>query len=217
VRLDGGDHKARQASLNTSPGLPLSLEKLTHDALGGKILYHTSYNPWLKQNTTLWDAMDFIAALTQFIPPWSVRCIHYYGLCSSRCEARWQRLPYVARVAPALWKESHAEQLPGDPGFAQRRTVPRRACRSAWARLIAKVYEVDPLICPRSEGTMKVIAVIERPAVVRQILDHLGLPSGAGSLRTPPDPPVDVAGDHPREWSYEPFFDDLPVPDPMRG
>ena len=64
---------------------------------------------------------------------------------------------------------------------------------------------------------MKVIAVIERPAVVRQILAHLGLPSRAVSLRAPPGPPVDLAADHPREWSYEPFFDDLPVPDRMLG
>ena len=62
---------------------------------------------------------------------------------------------------------------------------------------------------------MKVLAVIERPTIIRQILAHLGLPAVAPSRRAPPDPPVDPAGDHPREWSYEPFFDDLPVPDPM--
>jgi hypothetical protein len=71
---------------------------------------------------------------------------------------------------------------------------------------------------------MKVIAVIERPAVVRQILDHLGLPTAAPSPRAPPDPPDDLAADQPREWSYEPLLDlpvrrtqtgDLPVPDPL--
>jgi hypothetical protein len=152
---------------------PLSLQKLTYDALGGKVLYHTSYNPWFKHNTTLWDAMDFIAALTQFIPPWGVRCIHYYGLHSSRCKARWQRLPHVARVAPVGWKDSHAEQLPTDAGHPKTQTVPQRACRSAWARLIAKVYEIDPLICPRCGSEMKFIAVITDPSEVRTILRHL--------------------------------------------
>jgi hypothetical protein len=55
-----------------------------------------------------------------------------------------------------------------------------------------------------------------RPAVVWQILDHLGLPTIAPSFRVPPHLP--------REWSYEPLFDlpvrrtqtgDLPVPDPV--
>ncbi len=87
--------------------------------------------------------------------------------------------------------------------------------RRSWARLIRKVYEVDPLLCARCGGTMKIIAVIERPAVVRQILDHLGLPTVTPSLRAPPDAPDGLAGDHPREWSYEPCFDDLPVPDPL--
>jgi hypothetical protein len=163
VRLDGGDHKARQALAQYIVRAPLSLQKLSYDRPGGKVIYHASYNPWFRQDTTLWDAMDFIASLTQFIPPWGVRYIHYYGLYSSRCKARWQRLPHVARLAPAAWKESHAQQLPADPGPPKAQLVPHRACRSAWARLIAKVYEVDPLICPRCGSEMKLIALITDP------------------------------------------------------
>jgi len=62
---------------------------------------------------------------------------------------------------------------------------------------------------------MKVIAVIERPAIIRQILDHLGLPTAAPSLRAPPGPPDALAAQQPRQWSYEPLFDDLPPPDPL--
>lgn len=42
-----------------------------------------------------------------------------------------------------------------------------------WARLIAKVYEVDPLICPRCGSEMKLIAVITNPPEVANILRHL--------------------------------------------
>ena len=84
-----------------------------------------------------------------------------------------------------------------------------------WARLIRQVYEVDPLLCPRCGGTMKVIAVIDRPAVIRQILEHLGLSTAALSLRAPPDPPDGLAADQLREWSYEALFDDLPILDPL--
>ena len=61
---------------------------------------------------------------------------------------------------------------------------------------------------------MTVITVIEQPAVIRQILDHLGLPTGAVNLRAPPDQTASLAGDQARDWSYEPCFDDLSVPDP---
>ena len=67
---------------------------------------------------------------------------------------------------------------------------------------------------------MRVIAVIERPAVIRQILDHLGLPTAAPQLRAPPalpdrgtpaGPPGGQGADQVRAWSSEPFFDDLPL------
>ena len=32
--------------------------------------------------------------------------------------------------------------------------------RSTWARLIKKVYDMDPLVCPRYGGDKKIIAII---------------------------------------------------------
>lgn len=47
--------------------------------------------------------------------------------------------------------------------------------RKNWARLIQKIYEVDPLTCPQCYGKMKVISVIEDQDVIKKILMHLGL------------------------------------------
>jgi hypothetical protein len=44
-----------------------------------------------------------------------------------------------------------------------------------WARLIQKIYEVDPLTCSKCSGKMKVISVIEDEEVIKKILKHLGL------------------------------------------
>ena len=49
------------------------------------------------------------------------------------------------------------------------------AQRKAWARLIQKIYEVDPLTCPKCSGTMKIISFIEREEIIKKILKHLGL------------------------------------------
>ena len=46
--------------------------------------------------------------------------------------------------------------------------------KATWARLLRKVYEADPLLCPKCKGEMRVIALIDDLAVVRRILDHLG-------------------------------------------
>jgi hypothetical protein len=51
--------------------------------------------------------------------------------------------------------------------------VSSRESRSAWARLIAKVYEADPLICRHCGSPMRIVAVITEPQQVRKILLHL--------------------------------------------
>ena len=80
----------------------------------------------------------------------------------------------------------------------------RRASQT-WAMLIKRVYESDPLACPRCGGQMKVIAFIEPPQgdVIERILKHCGLwqPS---SPRPPPagDDDSDGDPDEPRELTY---------------
>ena len=82
----------------------------------------------------------------------------------------------MAVHAPEGWKQKHAaaqdshgeQQLPdADPPLC---SAERRA---AWARLIAKVYEVDPMICPRCGSPMKVLAVITDSRELAKILRHL--------------------------------------------
>jgi hypothetical protein len=36
-------------------------------------------------------------------------------------------------------------------------------------------YEVDPLVCPKCFGAMRIISFIEDPDVMKKILKHLGL------------------------------------------
>ena len=59
--------------------------------------------------------------------------------------------------------------------------------RRNWARLIQKIYEVDPLVCPKCKGKMKVIAVIEDEDVIKKILIHLDL--WDRKIRPPPKRP----------------------------
>jgi hypothetical protein len=60
-------------------------------------------------------------------------------------------------------------------GNIQFSEIPASTAKRAWARLIKHVYEVDPLVCPRCTGPMRLIACIEQPEVIEKILTHLGL------------------------------------------
>jgi hypothetical protein len=61
--------------------------------------------------------------------------------------------------------------------------IPRRG----WAEMIRKVYEVDPLTCPKCQGQMRIIAFLTDYAVVDRIIDRLKLTFVA---ERPPPPHV---------------------------
>jgi len=131
----------------------------------------------------MFNACDFPAELTQHIPPKGVQLISRYGLYSSRTKNSWKSMPHVAKRAPAGWKIRHESQMgtsnPGDLGphedadFSDY-SPDERAYRKAWARLLFKVYEIDPMVCPKGGSEMKVIAVIQEPEGIDRILRHLG-------------------------------------------
>lgn len=173
VRIAGDDHKARVSLAQYIARAPLSLEKLRYDPLGEKAVYHSTFNPYLGENLKVWDALDFLALATSFIPPHGVRLIRYFGLYSSRSRWKWPLWKHVAAHAPRGWKEIHERDSAEPEPKAPTCTLRESASRSAWARLIAKVYEVDPLVCAWCGSQMRVLAVITHAAEVKKILRHL--------------------------------------------
>jgi predicted TIM-barrel fold metal-dependent hydrolase len=53
--------------------------------------------------------------------------------------------------------------------------VSSTAFRKNWARLSQKIYQIDLLLCPKCQRLMKVICLIEDDALIKKILQHLGL------------------------------------------
>jgi hypothetical protein len=107
---------------------------------------------------------------------------------------------------------AHAKEPDGPESRAQHpgcaHDFARRLRRSS-ARLIKKVYEADPLVCPHCGGPLKIISLIDSAAVIERILRHLkrwDCPE-----RPPPRAPE-------RSLHYEPevaVFDDVSQsPDP---
>ena len=143
VRLNGDDHKTRVALAQYIARAPLSMDKLSYLPSQGTVRYTSDFNPAIGDTIRVWDACDFIAAATLFIPPQGVRLIRYFGLYSSRSRWKWPLWAHVVRHAPQGWKEAHDTEHKSSPTHSSSCTVPESACRSAWARLIAKVYEID--------------------------------------------------------------------------
>jgi hypothetical protein len=47
--------------------------------------------------------------------------------------------------------------------------------RKNWARLIQKIYHVDPLLCSKCLGSIKIISLIDDSEIIKKILKHLDL------------------------------------------
>jgi len=157
---------------------PISLKKILYEPFKGRVLFHTKYSSYFKQNIHMFDALDFIADLTQHIPPKHLQLIRRYGLYASRTKGRWKEMPWITERAPEGWKNTHlAKPITEDPGCEptteNEQEVEINACKRAWARLLTKVYEIDPLMCPKCGSEMKVIAVIKEPEDIKRILRHL--------------------------------------------
>lgn len=124
----------------------------------------------VKRNFQILSPLDFLAEFTQHIPPKGSHLIRYYGWYSNK--SRGMRKKAAAAVS--------------DEPSIEEPTTSRSS--QAWAMLIKRVYEVDPLSCPECGGQMKVVSFIEPPQadVIEAILKHCGLWQ-TRAARAPPE------------------------------
>lgn len=97
--------------------------------------------------------------------------------------------PRLAAPAMDAADPSRVHHRPGGEGGASGIPRPTANCGTAGPVLIRLFYEVDPLTCPRCGGEMRVIALIQEPAVIDKILRHLrekGRDARAGPWATGP-------------------------------
>jgi hypothetical protein len=185
---------------------PISQQRMDYDPTSATVRYDTLPQPqaWPfsvheagPQPQQTFTALDWLAALTSHIPNQGEQTLRYYGFYSnkSRGQRRQAALGHDPQVSPVPQSQPPATADAGLQEF-------RKACRRSWARLIKKVYEIDPLLCPRCQGPMEIISCIEDPRVIKSILLHLKL----WDLPPRPPPPAASPPDTIRDYG---FFDGL--------
>jgi hypothetical protein len=128
------------------------------------------------------DPSDFLARLIAHVPEPRLHLVHYYGWYSNVSRGR-RRNGRDAGLATAPAAQVEPDSLS---------PAERHARRRAWAQLLRRVFEVDPLVCAKCGGKMRVISVILDPAVIKKILDHLRKKKDTGS-RAPPNAQTSLA------------------------
>ena len=127
-------------------------------------------------------AAEFIARITQHIPDKGFQMVRYYGWYSNR--SRGQRAKEQAAS-----EEGEPQARGGEMLIDIREYRPRRIPSPTWRECIKRVWEVDPLRCPRCGTEMKIISFITEDDVVRHILEHLGKWEAKKPLPPPQRPP----------------------------
>jgi len=98
-----------------------------------------------------------------------------------------------------------------------------RAARYRWAELLRRIYEVDPLACPRCSAPMRIAAVITDPAVITRIGVHRARSvERARPSRSPPPGPVPAGPPRRRQAtsvarSFSCLFPFVPAPNSGSG
>ena len=150
-----------------SKNLPVLLKKITYVKSKAKVLYHTKYNEYWGENVKLFKVNDFIAELTQHIPEKRKHLIWYYGWYASRTQGKarkdgsLKKFGYASKIEDTLKPDDNMEILSN------------KYSNQSWARLMQKVYEIYPLVCPKCQSEMKIVAIIMNVDEIQKILNHL--------------------------------------------
>ena len=162
---------------------PLSLEKLS---IQDDIVTYATKDGAAHE----FDALEFLAALSCHVPKTYESITRYYGRYSSR--RRGER----AKLSPPPAEEPESDYR-------------REFRKSSWGACIKRIYEVDPLECPKCKAQMRIIAFIQDEHSIKDIMKAQGIPD----FQAPPPIPkfidtVEAIDELPSYDSFEPSPDD---------
>ena len=120
---------------------PLRLDAMELLA-NGRVRVLTPVHPQTGSTRMELDVLEMIRRLCAQIPDSRQHMVTYYGWCSHR--ARGERRK-AAGETPTVKVEVRV-------------STPRSR---SWARLMRRIFEVDPLLCPQCQVEMKVVSVIQ--------------------------------------------------------
>jgi Putative transposase/Transposase zinc-binding domain len=121
------------------------------------------------------DPVEFIDKISMLIPPARRHRHHYHGAFAPNSPLR----PSITKAA--------IETPPKHVPTPLQETVEKTTKVSfTWAKLIARIYEVDPLLCNCGKE-MKIVKIVTNPSEIWRILNKIGWPTTTPEFDEPQD------------------------------
>jgi hypothetical protein len=201
VRIEANDRTGLERLLRYCARPVFALERLRQ--IDAEHLVYESIKPGPGGSVSLlMTPLELIERLAALIPPPRRHRHRYYGVLAPNAPLRaavtalaalagaQDETPNPAAVTGEVPAAEQGAAVPNTPAEVADEPPHRRAARYVWALLLARIYEVLPLVCPKCGGEMRIIAFITEGPVIREILGHLGEPTSAPRLAPARGPPL---------------------------
>jgi hypothetical protein len=168
---------------------PVAHERI-HLTSEGQVLLQLRHR-WADGTThLLFDPIELLERLAALTLRPRINLVLYYGVLGAR--ATWRALlggPETTASQHETAASAEPDSHSVEPG-AVAVSATRSRSNLLWAQLMQRSFGFDVLACPRCDERLRLIALIEDPAVIRRMLGHLNLPTEFPAARPPRSPPV---------------------------
>ena len=144
--------------------------------------------------------LELIERIAALVPPPRTHRHRYFGVLAPNSPHRAAVTALAQPAKQVVVQTEPATTGEGAPGVAPlghaipptpELAPPKRSkAHYLWAVLIARIYEVFPLLCPKCGGQMRLIAFISVGTQIRKILDHIGVDSQPPHISPARGPPL---------------------------
>jgi len=138
---------------------PVALGRMEYDERQSAVTYHSDKPTGPTAGSDTVDALEFLARVVSHIPNKGQVLQRYYGWYASRVRGMRRKAAEAGDEHPIVCVDPEPEVLS------------EAALR--WAELLRRIFEVDPLACPRCGEEMRIVAFVTEPRIIDRILDHL--------------------------------------------
>jgi len=211
VCIEAHDRAALERLLRYCARPPFSMERLRKE--GSDLVYRcakqrsepTSDKRGAKVDELHLTPLELIDRIAALVPPPRTHRHRYFGVLAPNSPLR-AAVTAMAVAAPLQAAPSQPAQtgtgmgvpgvgplgsaLPIQPEPANPVPTKRSPAHYLWAVLIARIYEVFPLLCPKCGGQMRLIAFVTEGTQIRKILNHIGVDSQPPHISPARGPPL---------------------------
>ena len=145
---------------------------------GPWLVYRFSKPTYKGQRFIQLEPVDFLDKIAAFIPLPHRHRRHYHGVFAPKSPLRKKVVAYAKRrIEQAI------------PPQMEKVVAKAKRVSFDWAELIARIYEVNPLICSTCGSTVKITSFVTHEAEIRRILRGIGWPIQLHNFDLPYDLP----------------------------